>query len=878
MTILQQIHAWSKQLPAWQQDAIARLYANRMLSAADLDDLYALAKVEVGIPDPHGRVPKVLDDAGLAPAANVALSIVLTGLHGVNNVNALKPGAELPISEKGITVIYGENGAGKSGFSRVFKKACRARDRREAILPNANIPSGQSGPATAVFNVIIDGQGAELAWQDGIAPPPELAHVSIFDSYCARAYVDNQGDFAYAPYGLDILEGLVGACGQLKARALQEKAAYAPSDAAYAALSIGATRVAQALRGVPKTTTGKDIEGLAHFDAAAIERLALLNRTLAEADPRQTATTLRQRAGRFDVLQRRIRAVLPELSAEKVVALEQAVARSNAAKAAAELAATQFVAVPDQLRGTGNDQWKALFEAARVFVRDGDATLDMANLGPEDACPLCQNKLGQEGAARLLRFDNFIQAAAERAAVNARAEAAVLYRQFQEANLDLHYTQPLAEELIAASPRIGEACTQLEAALTARRAAVMSAAAGRTAWEGIPALPTDITHDLAAQVEALQAEAAALEATADEALKLAMTNERAELDAVRRLVDVKDAVLEALTRHALGEKLQRCADSMAAGSISRKSTELSRTIASEELAAALNLELERLNVQALQVVMKPESPGGKTQFKLALQLPGGGTPSTILSEGEQRAIALASFLAEVQLGKSSGAVVLDDPVSSLDHRRRWEVAHRLVHESLTRQVVIFTHDIYFLLILEQKAKEAGAALSKTYIRRTEDGYGSPSQDLPFDVLGTNARVGRLRELLVLVAKALKSGDEDGHRALTSRFYHQLRLAWERCIEEVLLNGAVVRFGEGVHTQALKNVTVTDEDYAKIEAGMSKASKFEHDAASAVGRLPVPNPNELQGDLDQLAAWAGAIRERMNKLSSKKITRKEISAG
>lgn len=66
MTIIQEIHAWSKGLPAWQQDAIARLYQSRMLSAADLDDLYALAKAETGIPDPEGRNPKELEDALIA--------------------------------------------------------------------------------------------------------------------------------------------------------------------------------------------------------------------------------------------------------------------------------------------------------------------------------------------------------------------------------------------------------------------------------------------------------------------------------------------------------------------------------------------------------------------------------------------------------------------------------------------------------------------------------------------------------------------------------------------------------------------------------------------------------------------------------------------
>jgi ABC-type cobalamin/Fe3+-siderophores transport system ATPase subunit len=115
--------------------------------------------------------------------------------------------------------------------------------------------------------------------------------------------------------------------------------------------------------------------------------------------------------------------------------------------------------------------------------------------------------------------------------------------------------------------------------------------------------------------------------------------------------------------------------------------------------------------------MKPESPGGRTQFKLTLQLPGSATPSAILSEGEQRAIAIASFLAETKLGGGRGGIVFDDPVSSLDHRRRWEVAERLVEESLRRQVIVFTHDIYFLCILEQKADELNAPLQANCVFR-----------------------------------------------------------------------------------------------------------------------------------------------------------------
>jgi hypothetical protein len=244
------------------------LGGDRTLSAADLDDLYALAKSESGIPDPDGRVPKELHDAQVAPQGNQARIVLLTTIKELTNVNALANGAHLPIAQAGVTVIYGENGVGKSGYSRVFKKACRARDRREPILPNANLEPGKSGPAQATFEAKIDGVATDLPWKDGIEPPEALSDIAIFDSHCARAYIDNQGDFAYSPYGLDILEGLVDACNKLKNRATAEKAANTSSNAAYAILAGEQTEVAKKLLGIPVKTTVEDIEALATLSKA----------------------------------------------------------------------------------------------------------------------------------------------------------------------------------------------------------------------------------------------------------------------------------------------------------------------------------------------------------------------------------------------------------------------------------------------------------------------------------------------------------------------------------------------------------------------------------------------------------------------------------
>ncbi|WP_330206116.1 AAA family ATPase [Pseudomonas sp. AM14(2022)] len=866
MTIIQEIHAWSNGLPAWQQDAIARLYQDRILNAADLDDLYALAKAESGIPDTEGRKPKKLEDALIAQPNDPARSVQVAAIKQLVNVNALANGGNVPISLTGLTVIYGENGAGKSGYSRVFKHACRARDRREPILPNANLDPKTAGVAQAIFETVIDGVTTDLFWQYGAVAPEPLSDIAIFDTHCARAYIDNHGDFAYAPYGLDILEGMAGVCNKLKARATQEKAANAPTDASYVALTKDQTQVAAALLGIPSTTLPEQIETLAALTQVELDQLSLLTQTLAEADPKQKAQALRQKVTRFSGLNDRLVAAIALVDERTVGQLRELIEISKTAKAAAELAAQEFKQTPGQLTGTGGEEWKALFDAARVFAQVSYPSHEFPEIPQDSACPLCQNQLGKEGVANLIRFDTFIKQAAEKDAKEARDTAATAYRAVQKAALDVMFRDGLVEELTELDPELAAVCSSMQTCLNTRRASILQAAAGELKWEEVLALSNDPCPGLAAVIEGLLNQSKALDATADEKIRAQMTAEKRELDARIRLGEIKNAVLEAIAKHEAGRKLQLCIDGFDTRAISRKSTELSRTTASQELADALNDELKRLKVHQLQIVMKPESPGGRTQFKLVLQLPGGGTPAAILSEGEQRAIAIASFLAEIKLGKGRGGIVLDDPVSSLDHRRRWEVAERLALEALNRQVIIFTHDIYFLCILEQKVEELGAQLTKNYIRRTAEGYGVHSHDLPFDVIGTKDRLARLRQELVEIRNAQKSGDEDELRRLTSACYGRLRLAWERCVEEVLLNGAVQRFGEGVSTQRLKSVVVTDDDYREVEGGMSKSSKFEHDAATPVGRLPIPDPDELDADIERLAAWRSTLDKRSREIA------------
>ncbi|WP_109582033.1 AAA family ATPase [Cupriavidus plantarum] len=868
MSILQEIQKWSQGLPGWQQHAITQLYAKGELDDNDYEDLYALLKAEHGIPDPKNRVAAKLEAAQVAAPQASNRRVQLDGIKNLFNVNALAENQDLSISPTGLTIIYGPNGAGKSGYSRVLKKACRARDQREPILSNAKEAAGKKTPAQATFDLLIDGMPLQVTWTNGQEAPEQLSALSIFDSHCARAYVDNQGDFAYSPYGIDILEGLVSACGKLRAMCGKDLAAATPNTEPFANLSKSSTAVGKLLSTLSYRTRIEEVEALASLSEAENERLAILTKTLAEADPKQKAQNLRNRAIRIAGLVQRVGVAIAMVDEAKVRALKEHVENARATKAAAELAANTFKETPGLLPGTGGEAWKSLFEAARTFATESHPPKIFPHLGAESSCPLCQNPLGAYGAAKLLAFDAFIQQAAEKAARTARQNAIAAYREIEEATLDLRVDQPLFQELEESLATSGEACRALQEALIARRSAVLGATKADGDWLAVPALPNDPREILAAIQTRFVTEAQALEQSGDAKTRLQLASEHAELDARQKLADMKASVIGAIGKFTLSKRLQACSTATATMGISRKATDLAKTMATPEVARVLNEELRSLDVHELQVVMKNASPQGRTQFKLALELPGGGSPEAILSEGEQRAIAIAAFLTEVGLGGGSGGIIFDDPVSSLDHRRRWHVARRLAIEATRRQVIVFTHDIYFLCILEQEADSAGASYLAQCIRKGQAGFGVPTDRLPFDTLSTSKRVKALRVMHEAVAKAHKANDEDEARRLTRDAYYHLRLAWERGVEEVLFQGVVTRFGEGISTQMLRYVVVEDDDYTIVHAGMSKSSKFAHDPATAA-QLPTPHPDELRGDIEGLETWRDSIEKRKKAIEARR---------
>ncbi len=865
MSIVEAIQQWSIGIPDWQQDAIARSFFKGKLDATDYAELYSLLKASQGIAAPNGLVAKKLSAAQVPASATKGTQVELLAIKNLENVNAIASGQMLPVAQNGLTVIYGANGAGKSGYSRVLKKACRARDQSEQILPDARLQVIDTKRARASFDLLVDGSSVEVTWIDGQAAPAELASIATFDARCARAYIDEQSDFSYVPYGLDILESLATACNRLKGMLDDEHTKSAPNLMPFTALAATSTQVGKQLVSLATNTAIEALATLAKLSEAELVRHHIIELSLKEGNPKEKAQQLRLRSARFQKFAERCAEKLAQVSDAEVQKLRTLVEATRAARAAADLAAQKFKETPGQLIGTGGDAWQELFAAARKFASESHAAHEFPNLPTDSLCPLCQQPLG-DAAHRLVAFDHFVQQEVEKTARTKRAEAKEAYNTLTAADLAIHFDANIKTELEALDASLAEQCDKLQAAIENRRAAIKAACGVDGNWTALGTALSDPCAPLHALKDKLLAEAIAMEKVADEKAKAAMELEFKELDARKQLVTLIPTVVDAAAKLQLQKKLKACEPLVKTNAISLKSTELAEKVVSKELADALNAEFAKLNVNHLHVALKPVTVKGKTLQKLVIKLPGEAVPRDILSEGEQRAIAIASFLAEITISGGNGGAIFDDPMSSLDHRRREQIAKRLVDEAAKRQIIIFTHDLYFLSLLQQESQLVSTPISALSLRRTSAGFGVVSDSLPFDGASTKTRVGMLKQIQVECVKLHKANDEEACVERTRFAYQRLRDAWERAIEETLFNGVVWRFKAGIKTQSLREVAVDDNDYAAIDGGMTRCSKYaSHDGASNA-IVSMPTPDVLEKDIEALEIWRHATVERRKQLT------------
>ncbi len=867
MALLDDILTWTETLPAWQQDAARRLFQKpEGLSEQDYAELYVLLKAAHGIPNPEGLLPAPLSKDHLPSVLGSGDTVSLKALRNLNHVNCIATDQVLCFSPSGLTVIYGGNGSGKSGYARVMKRACRARDQEEPIYPDANNSAERDCIPEAVLDIEVNALPTAVHWRYTDPAPDALASIAVFDCHCARMYLTNEQEVAYLPYGLDIVEALANTVLPELARRVEEELRSISTDSSQFAELSGDTDVGRLISTLNHKTAPQEVRGLAGLSDEELRKIEELHHTLLESDPSSRAEELRLSAQRLKELDSRFVSSISPIDDEALASLKRTWQESSEADRAEREAARMLHADEALLPGTGEAVWKMLFEAARKFsVEQAYPNEPFPYLYDGARCVLCQQPL-RDATDRIRRFDRYLQEDVARTASSKRHCLAQARNALLKVTVVVSLEDAIGTELDQLDPAIRPMIDRFNTQNELRYQAVLAALESGT-WDAIPRIAEVPRKAIRAIAARQYRRARDYERACDEKTAAVLREECKSLEARKRLSGCLPQVLALLESHKKKHVLGACTKDLNTRPISMKSRELAGQVVTIALKDALDAEFELLGIGHIHTRLKDRNVKGRILHQLLLDLPTVRKVWEILSEGEQRAIALGSFLAELRLARHLGAIVFDDPVSSLDHKRRELVAKRLAEESSRRQVIVFTHDIVFLNQLQNQCDQLGTPIAMRFLEKVGKQAGAVQDGLPWDHKSYADRITCLENSQKEFEDLPWPPEppENLARQMIQQ-YSFLRATIERVVQDVVLNGTIRRFEEYVRLAKLEGVIGLEQSQVvEIQRLYKRCHSIveAHDPASAIDKLP-PTAHEFGKDIAALKSVIDAIKTQRRK--------------
>ncbi|MFN4163106.1 MAG: AAA family ATPase [Ferrovibrio sp.] len=851
-----QILTWSESQPLWRRDALRRLLTSSF-SSADENEILELLKADLKLSATE-LTAQPLRAEHLTQSEGTGGKTTLVSLGSVQNADQLAPNQRLLFAPTGLTLVYGDNGSGKSGYVRIMKKACRARGVEE-VRGNVFNAALIKPPATAEIEIVssVDGKSKTLTWNNKDAGPDELALVSVFDSKAASVYVDGDNQITYVPYNLDCFERLAKLCDQLKVKLTAEQTKL-KSTAAIPVVVLAEGTSSRSFLDALESKSDSDLEKAAEWTETDTARLVELGKLV--SDPGKRAIALRQMHAQIKAVRELIEQAKNSLTEENIEALRKKKKLSEEAAAASQIAAKELFS-SEPLSGVGSSSWRLLYEAAREFsAQEAYTGKDYPVVDGSVHCVLCQQPLTAEGKDRLKKFDAYVKDVATKAADDATAAWKHAIDEFRSTTSKISkLPKPVSDALKSEDESF---CDSLEKFLTESiefREKVESQVIGDNEGkiETFPIAPTQSIDAFLTSIEG-QTNEAELAAKDDAAAKLRqeLANLQARYQLHQHKEQVKARLSDLRTIKKLGDAIKACSTT----GISQKGSELIKEHVTTEFDKALLKERKALGIESIPLRLASSAPKGTAKHQLKLDnTTFSGNTSLILSEGEHRAVALASFLAELTVTPGNSPVIIDDPVSSLDHKRRKRVVNRIVEEAKKRQVIVFTHDLLFYTDAAVVAAEKQVPMKRIAVRRGPNGFGTVNPDGdPWQAKTLDRRKHWLTQQLKEITTLHDNGDMENYEKEAGYFYLRLRETWERLIEEKLFADVVVRYRRSVQTLKLVGAVLDDDLVMRVYHSMTAISEHAaHDDPAAAG-ASLPDPDQAKRHLEDIVDCISAV--------------------
>ena len=848
-----QIINWLKHQDYWFQYS-----GNRLLEGESVTDDLATITYKLFSED-WELIEKTVERTEIAfteiatAVASEASNLKLRLIKDIENVNALQHGQAIEVNEN-LTIVYGANGSGKSGYIRLLNNAFLSRGDKN-ILQNV-FDETASGEPTCSFVFQSSGEPyAKLFPKDRASS--EFSHLAVFDTTCVRVHLENDNQLNFTPTGFDFFEKVLQLFEAVKQKAFADISANRPVNT-FIPLFTNPNQIQELILNLGVTSNEDAIIKAGTFteeDAAELERKkAEIERLKALNIQKQIAELEKLKRELTEFMQRQ-QSILGCLTSEKINYYLNLIDSFHKLQALSRKQGIKSLEGYD-IDLIGSKEWRDFIVSARSYSSAIEVTRNGNPLYPSknDNCLFCLQPLQEKENALVETYWQFLKSEAER-----------------ELNRIIQRIKEAISELKGLSPAKFDDSTLLHSYLTTVAPDLLkkwdaivkeSETVRQNLIKNLTALNKDLpTKSFSEKTNEFQPILHQIHKRIDELIAKNPDKEIASLTIQLNLLNDRlllskllSQVLAFVKAHKWAAKAEQAvASAFRTNSLTTFQGGLFTEHITDNYTNTFNTECEVLNApKVVRIVQRNAKLSTLRKLQVA-----GQTANRVLSEGEQRAISLADFLTEIQLNPNNTGVIFDDPVTSLDHLRKTDIAKRIVELAANKQVIVFTHDLLFVNFLKNFSESLGIGFQCHWIECIADHVGVISNNNSPATEGDYKTVKKATEAW----QASRAAKPEAREQILKDGFASLRTNYEYFIIFDMFKQVVLRFEERVSVDRLKDVVVNPEFSEKVIKKVGLLSRYiEAHLHSDVFVATKPTSDDLKREIDDFTALKNDLKE------------------
>lgn len=783
--------------------------------------------------------------------------LLFVSLSNVEGVNALVENQLIEFTPN-LTIIYGSNGAGKSGYVRLFKNSFYSKDKRK-IIPDINIESGHK-PVAATFSFIANEDNILLKYpeNDGCGIFNQFA---VFDGDVGKKHLSVRNDFSFRPAGLQLFSEFNTALEKLNAKLHAEiRTKNTANPFCDDDIFQGKSEIKDFLVKLSHDSNLDELKAHLPYSNEEKEKKAKLDKQYDDLkiSISQKDKSIKELRRIKDHLVARIK----NLNIQNLLFNNKQLDSINSA--IADCVAKEIIAhkegiekfKTDKIQNIGSTEWKQFIQAAERFAStQGESEYPIIG----DNCLFCHQPIIDDFSKNLINsYWRYIKSVAEQEARIANEKLSEIKKNYE--NLDFNQFSETDTLNVWLNENHESDLIKLKKELKKQHELSSLIILSVSKKEALQQVEMQLhLNNFDHIVIGIDLELKAFEEDG-QTKKLAELLKEKTYFAHKEKLESRYADVEALHKNLIWvNKASKFNKQYFKSQSTNTEKRLSKEYFNIDYINAFNDECEKMNGK-FGIEVDTKSSDAQSNRQLFLK---GKDPSAILSEGEQKVIALADFIAEVNITPINKGVIFDDPVNSLDEARKSVIAKRLVSVSKAKQVVIFTHDLVFVSSLINHATDCKLQHECHWI---ENRNGQPGQvwlrnSPTYEKVYRNAEPAKK-----IYSDAQRDGCSPEHREFLAKSgFTALRTCYEVLVINDLFKNVVQRYNERVSVESLSDVYFDETLIAELLDNFAQCCRYmEGHTHSDKYAYKKPGPADLNEEIQRYES----IRSKIKKMKKR----------